>query len=219
MHRPGFAPAGWGSPDLSLCKVPVPIRLIGARRGDELWARGAPGASEPQFPLAGAERRAVCCPQEARAISPLGRYLSLALTVSHAQSSWLCEIGPGQARGKIPPFPSLGALCLHGLPPAWTWVLDWTLRLSPCPEASRGCTGSVLLLGHPSGSALLHILSLVPRDESLGCKPPSAPCVGSCPPISILGCSDVWQEGCAQPRSLPLEKINLPVIHLPSCGS
>lgn len=56
-----------------------------------------------------------------------------------------------------------------------TWVLGWTLRLSPCPEASGGCTGSVLLLGHSSGSALLHAMSLVPRDESLGCKTPSAP--------------------------------------------
>lgn len=35
------------------------------------------GAGEPQLPLTGVGRRAARCPQEAGAISPLGRYLSL----------------------------------------------------------------------------------------------------------------------------------------------
>lgn len=117
-------------------------------------------------------------------ISPWPLSFSLVLTVSHAQSSWLCAIGPGQARGKIPHFPAWG-LCVD---PPCTQVLGWTLLLSPCLEASGGCTGSVLFSGLASGSALLHILSSVPRDESWGCKTPSSPCFGSWPLIRMLGC-------------------------------
>lgn len=136
------------------------------------------GASKLQLSVVGAGRRAPCCPQEARAISPLGRYLSLALTVSHVQNNWQCAIGLGQARGKIAHFPAWG-LCVC-VDPLCTLVLGWTLRLFLCLEASGDCKGSVLVLGHPSDSALPHILSLVLRDESLGCKTPSAPSALAC---------------------------------------
>ena len=49
---------------------------------------------------------------------------------------------------------------------------------------------------------------------------PLLPCrIGLCHPISILGCGDAPWEGCAWPQGLPLEKIHLPMIHLPSCGT
>lgn len=172
---------------------------------------------EPQLPLAGAGRGAVCCPQEAGAVSPLCRYLCLLCSefpMCRAALA-LCDRA-GASKRESTPFPNLRSLCVRG--PHCTLVLGWTLRLSPCPAASGGCTGSLLLLGHPSSRALPCILSLVPRDESLGCKTSSAPLCWLVFPMNCLECGDALQEGSAQPRGLPLEKVHLPMIHLPSCG-
>lgn len=176
------------------------------------------GAGEPQLPLAGAGWGAVCCPQEAGAVSPLCHYLGLSHSEFPMRRAALAPCDrAGASQGESAPFPNLGAFCMCG--PHCTLVLGWTLRLSPCPAASGGCTGSLLLLGHPSSSALLRILSLLPRDKSLGCKTSSAPLHWLVSPHKPPGVGDAWQEDSAQPWGLPLEEVHLPMIHLPSCGS
>lgn len=135
------------------------------------------------------------------------RYLPLAAIFLSCTHSFPCDRARAN-QGKIPHFPPWGALCAHGSPPCLC------VRLFPALfTALLGASGgSVFVLGHPSGSAPPHILSLVSRDESLGCNTPSMPCVGLCPPLGIPECSDA-RGGLLQ------EKIHLPMIHRPSCGS